>query len=420
MTAAMLRCGWHPVPSVHGYPNALTTGPAAGGYTDLTPVTLSSETSLNSSGYPDWATADEETGGLLVQGIEFTMAAQLDVYADIVSFVGCDFNSTQLATNNGPLLVTLRGTGPYVFDFCSLHGSDGTGATRVNEVLDMVADCNLTVQNTSIYYMRQALNIANGTVAGVTVTGCYLHGVVLFTQAPAAPEVSNAAGGGTVAAGTYQAQVTYVGPPGESIASASTSTTLSAEGTITIDSPASSSDVGGATGWYCYILSPGGSSYYRQQASGSPTAIGTNLTLTAPPATSGTTAPDGDHSECIYAGANGSGSNIAITGNTIYNQVDQTACVYLHPTQTFSDVTISGNLLAGGGYCLYCGDDSSTDVVIEDNVVSTLYYAGGGAAANPAVGYPTSPPRFNVSGGNVWSGNTWYDGESAGETIAAP
>jgi hypothetical protein len=415
MTAAMLRAGWHPVPTSTGYPNAATTGPAAGGYPDLVPVTISTETSLNSTGYPSWASPGD--GGLVVENTAFTMAAPIDVYADVVTFTGCDFSSTQLATNNGPLLITLRGTGPYTFSFCSLHGSDGTQVTRVNEVIDMVSDCPVLINYCNIYYFRQALNIVNGTVAGVTVSNSYLHDVVLFTQAPAAPEVSNADAGGTVLAGTYQVQVTYVGPPGESIASASTSTTTSGStSTITIDSPASSSDVGGATGWYAYVTQAGGDVFYRQQASGSPTAIGTALTLTAPPATGGETAPDGDHSECIYAGANGSGSNIAITGNTIYNQVDQTACVYLHPTETFSDVTISGNLLAGGSYVLYCGDASSSDVVIQDNAFSTIYFADGG---DFGTGYPTSPPVWG-SDGNIWSGNTWYDGPDAGLTISEP
>jgi hypothetical protein len=92
-----------------------------------------------------------------------------------------------------------------------------------------------------------------------------------------------------VAAGTYGAIVTYVNPAGETVGStAGTVTTTTGTSTITVPPPAAS---GTATGWYAYVTQPGGSTYYRQQAAGSPTAIGTNLTLTAPPTTTGAQPP---------------------------------------------------------------------------------------------------------------------------------
>lgn len=108
--------------------------------------------------------------------------------------------------------------------------------------------------------------------------------------APAAPGTSTVASGGTVANGTYQVVVTLVNAAGESIASASASqvTTGTNISTLTVNSPTAG---GGATGWYAYVTQAGGSVYTRQQAAGSPTNIGTNLTLTAPPTSTGANPP---------------------------------------------------------------------------------------------------------------------------------
>lgn len=115
--------------------------------------------------------------------------------------------------------------------------------------------------------------------------------ISLTLAAPVAPVTTTAATGGTVAAGTYQTVVTYVNPAGETVGSASGPiTTSGATSTITIPSPAAS---GNATGWYAYVSQVGGAtaSATRQQAAGSPTAIGTALTLTAPPTSTGASLP---------------------------------------------------------------------------------------------------------------------------------
>ncbi len=109
---------------------------------------------------------------------------------------------------------------------------------------------------------------------------------------PAAPALSQGATGGTVAAGTYGAEVSYVNANGETVASQpATITTTGSTSTITITSPAA---VPGATGWYAYVTQAGGSTYTRQQTAGSPTAIGMDLTLTAPPSSSGASPVTGD------------------------------------------------------------------------------------------------------------------------------
>lgn len=104
-------------------------------------------------------------------------------------------------------------------------------------------------------------------------------------SAPGNPTVAFATTGGTVQAGAYQVQVSYVSGSGETVGSEIT--TVSPTGTtatITITSPQA---LPNATGWYAYVSQLAGSTQTRQQTPGSPTAIGTNLTLTAPPLSSG-------------------------------------------------------------------------------------------------------------------------------------
>lgn len=104
---------------------------------------------------------------------------------------------------------------------------------------------------------------------------------------PAAPGVTTAATGGTVLAGTYFVRVSYVNASGESAGStASSITTVGTTSTIVIASPAAQSD---AVSWYAYVSSLAAPTVLtRQQAAGSPTTLGTGLTLTAPPTTNGT------------------------------------------------------------------------------------------------------------------------------------
>ena len=126
------------------------------------------------------------------------------------------------------------------------------------------------------------LTLALGQLLTETATlGTY----TAYMPAPPAPVPTTATTGGTVAAGTYCVEVSYVNAAGESVASASGSvTTTGTTSTITVPSPAS---VPGATGYYAYLTQAGGSTYTRQQAAGSPTAIGTAFVLSAPPTNTG-------------------------------------------------------------------------------------------------------------------------------------
>lgn len=111
---------------------------------------------------------------------------------------------------------------------------------------------------------------------------------------PAAPALQSAAVGGTVLAGTYGVILTYVNAQGETTGSvASSITTSGSTSTLTIPTPAPS---GTATGWYAYVTQANGVTFTRQQAPGSPSAIGVSLVVTAPPSGGGASVPSSNTS----------------------------------------------------------------------------------------------------------------------------
>jgi hypothetical protein len=112
----------------------------------------------------------------------------------------------------------------------------------------------------------------------------------------------------------------------------------------------------------------------------------------------------------------GNGLQLTIQHNTVLNPFGQTDAISLF--QDFSvqsDATITDNFVAGGDYCIYGGDGgygATSNIVITNNLFSTMYFADGGDFG------PFT--AFTASGsGNEWSGNTWYDGPNAGQTITA-
>ena len=147
---------------------------------------------------------------------------------------------------------------------------------------------------------------------------------------PAAPVPTTAASGGTVAAGVYVVELTYVTATGETAGSVSGPVTTSgATSTITIPSPTAAP---GATGWYAYVTQVGGTSYTRQQTAGSPTALGTALTLTAPPTSNGA-AP------LLTAGATGTTQDFG-SGNTMVRVSAHMTC---DPGVTAATITVNGS-----------------------------------------------------------------------------
>ena len=112
---------------------------------------------------------------------------------------------------------------------------------------------------------------------------------------------------------------------------------------------------------------------------------------------------EGDHVNGITS--NGSDRRLVIEQNTVLNQFDQTDAVGLF--QDFgieADRLITGNLLAGGGYTVYGGDNQrfgvTHDIAITGNRFSKVYFPAGGSFGPLA--------SFDERGtGNVWSGNIW-------------
>jgi hypothetical protein len=131
--------------------------------------------------------------------------------------------------------------------------------------------------------------------------------------APAAPTLANTGSGGSLTSGTYQVKVTYVNRWGETVASSSTSQAITGTQPLTITAPALS---GNATGWYAYVTQAGAGTYFRQQAAGSPTAMGVSLVLTTTPTTSGANPPGSDSSAAQVFTSTGvdGGKNIMICG----------------------------------------------------------------------------------------------------------
>jgi hypothetical protein len=218
-------------------------------------------------------------------------------------------------------------------------------------------------------------NVANGSPLAYAVwqyfsnggSACYVYrvpntdavvsslavGSVEPTQAalaaPGSVTPTTATSGGTVAAGTYQVQVTYVDSFGETTASASHSiVTTGSASTITIPSPPSESP---ATGWYAYVTQAGGSTYTRQQTAGSPTTIGTPLVITAPPTSSGAAPP----STNTTASTTSEVANLltfisnspGAYGNTLYTEIVAGASSLNDPTSVFTvNVYLGGTAAA--------------------------------------------------------------------------
>jgi hypothetical protein len=189
--------------------------------------------------------------------------------------------------------------------------------------------------------------------------------------APAAPTLSNTGSGGSLTTGTYQVEVTYVNRWGETAASSSSSVAITGTEPLTITAPALS---GNATGWYAYVTVAGGSTYYRQQAPGSPTAMGLNLVLTANPTTGGANPPGSDSSAAAIftSTAVDGGKNLMICGGLGSPGgpwVDTIASVQSGTQATLSTNGGSqgGNVTAAGCAMVFSSDDRlNVDQCISD------------------------------------------------------
>ena len=111
--------------------------------------------------------------------------------------------------------------------------------------------------------------------------------------------------------------------------------------------------------------------------------------------------------------SNGSTTPLAIIHNTILNPHGQTDAISLFEDfGTEANREISDNLIAGGGYTIYGGQNPggprAHNIRITNNRFATIYYQNGGFWGPVAAFDPSGP-------GNVWSGNVW---DSTGQAVS--
>jgi hypothetical protein len=115
--------------------------------------------------------------------------------------------------------------------------------------------------------------------------------------------------------------------------------------------------------------------------------------------------PAADGSHLNGTTSNGSITPLTIEHNTVFNPNGQTDAISLFEDfGVEANVLITGNLVAGGGYAIYGGQNDggpqAYNIRITNNRFSTIYYAQSGAFGYITAFDPGAP-------GNVWSGNIW-------------
>ncbi len=104
---------------------------------------------------------------------------------------------------------------------------------------------------------------------------------------------------------------------------------------------------------------------------------------------------------------------LTIEHNTIFDQYNQTTAVGLFEDfGVQSNRLVTDNLLAGGGYTIYAGQNNggptTSHITITNNRISNLYYPQGGQYGPVA--------DFNAKT-TTWTGNIW---DATGRTIPSP
>lgn len=280
-----------------------------------------------------------------------------------------------------------------------------------------------------------------GTVGQPTFQSDTLVLLAAALGAPSTPAPTNTGTTGTILAGTYGVKVTYVNANGETVASAmGTTTTTGSTSTITVPSPSAKTS---ATGWYAYVTQAGGSTFTRQQLAGHPTAIGTNLTLTAPPTSSGaqpgTTDTTGTvltkqgiitpPTQLIVRDVTTSGQSILTSGEIAGGEADPlqadgqvleygydytVAVAGVGPWTTYTIVLAAGSVNAAAGDTIavdywYGADPSSVSAVFTQGLVQNtpvIYGPDGSTHGNQ--GYAFKVAAGNQAGLGPWSALSSY------------
>ena len=100
--------------------------------------------------------------------------------------------------------------------------------------------------------------------------------------------------------------------------------------------------------------------------------------------------------------------------NTIRNACSQTSAILISTnTSPIRNVTITDNLMAGGGYTLYCDagpDVQGTETVTGNRIAKTFFGAGrAGASDSSSRGGGYWGPTTECDDADTYSGNVWDD-----------
>jgi len=122
----------------------------------------------------------------------------------------------------------------------------------------------------------------------------------------------------------------------------------------------------------------------------------------------------GDHTNGITSNGGRTG-RLTVRYNTIFTNRQQTDAIGLFEDfGTQANRIIDDNLLAGGGYAIYGGQNpggpATSRIVVENNRISRIYYPDGGFYG-PAADFDPH------AAGNIWSGNVW---DRTGSPVVAP
>jgi hypothetical protein len=124
-------------------------------------------------------------------------------------------------------------------------------------------------------------------------------------------------------------------------------------------------------------------------------------------AVSGDPGNGGSHNEAIFTQG---GSNFTITSNRLDagSAPNYSASIALYGQQKpVENVLVQGNLLNGGGYCLYAGEDSGLAPINARYLGNTF-----GDSVYSACGKFGPVTAYAPGNGNVWSGNVFADGST--------
>lgn len=158
------------------FPNATNTGPAAAGFTSLTPQTA--QTIPATGPYPSWVQV-LSGGSLLVEGCSFTQG--FDCHASNITFLGCSWNIL------GPAYYPVNEAGVqtgWSFLWCEMAGT----SLNPNDVLVYgvnVAGDNATVIGCNMYAMSEQPLLFKGN--NILVQGNYIHDLAATPLAHADP-----------------------------------------------------------------------------------------------------------------------------------------------------------------------------------------------------------------------------------------